>query len=98
MHMRAGDSGGGPEVQGIRERYLCAISGDGKAMAAGNSALGRCCWTCVLLFHQFQESLKVLDTVDDVTRPGAFVGCIEPGNKVGDLYHGDSRMTDTICK
>ena len=96
--VRGVESGAVPEVQGNNEPYACAISGDGKAMAVGNPPPRRHCWSCMLSFHEFQGRLKVVDTVDDVARPGAFIGCIHPGNRVSDRNHGGGRITNVILK
>ena len=56
------EGGAGLEGPEIREPYVCAISVDGKAMAAGNQAPRRPCSSCMLLVHEFQGRLKVVDT------------------------------------
>ena len=92
------ENGPGLVVNGVRETYVCTISGDGKAMLAGNPSPGRRCWSCMLHFDDFCNHLCTVDEVDQVARPGACLRCIVLRNRVGDLYHGGGRITNSVFK
>ena len=80
-------------VGGVQCRYVCILTGDGKAMQASNKGGGCLCWLCNSV-----ESLEAVDFVDADVRWGAFLRQIPPCRRIGDFVHAQCRIANAFIK
>ena len=77
--------------------YLCALTGDGKAMAAGNPKKGCRCWVCDRMVGDFNTAFEPEDQ-DTGARFGAIAAVIPTSRRIGDNSHCAARCTTAVVK
>jgi hypothetical protein len=77
--------------------YLCALTGDGKAMAAGNPGRGCRCWVCNRTVAEFNTAFEPEDT-DAGARFGAIAAVVPTSRRIGDHSHCAARCVTAVVK
>ena len=80
-----------------RYPYLCAVSGDGKAMGAGNHKRGCVCWVCDRSTAEINSAFQPED-LDAGARFGAVAACVPVSRRIGDVDHCASRVVTALVK
>ena len=77
--------------------YLCALTGDGKAMAAGNPRRGCRCWVCSRSTSDFNTAFEPEDE-DTGARFGAIASVVPTRRRIGDNSHCAARSVTAVVK
>lgn len=85
-------------VRGKPLPYRCAITGDGKAMAAGNPKKNCRCWNCDRRPEEFNIAWVPEDEMLPIARFGALIPCVPPVRRIGDTAHCTARVTTGFSK